>query len=582
MSPRAVERSRRVRAGLAAALAAAVVLVTACSSGSEDTEPRPGPSQTLAEAQPPTPAPTAPTDPTKRPNIVLVLMDDFSMDLVPSLAVGKELTRRGAWYPNAYVVDSLCCVSRASTLTGQYPHQTGVRANSSQVHDARGRLGGYPAFEAGGNLARSVNVALQQSGYRTGFVGKYLNEYEYNPGWDIPSAPPGWTQFNVLYGSAYDGWGFDSSYLADGVTKVEHHPTPPASASPEEKDAAYAGQVIEDKALAFLTKAQQAGKPYYLQVNPFATHAEVEGHGAWPDEPHFPAAFADRAPDGRSNSPQGNCGPPGCADFDAARLPGFGDRAHDNRPLTEDGTPARAWNQRMFSRSPGQYSALRRDRARMAQSINRTVQRILDTVDDNTYVILTSDNGFHLGQLGLDEGKGTAYDSDVRVPLWIIGPGVAPGTRSEWASNIDLAPTFEAMAGIRREPYRSGISLLPSLQDATSRTRTHVFFEHTSEPGVAGDPDRVRNGWEIDRIPSYLAVRGEEGLLIRNNLRIGAGAPEYGWEFYSYDQQPWERTNQFGAPRYADRIAALRAELERFEDCDRIRGDARVTRACRP
>ena len=59
----------------------------------------------------------------------------------------------------------------------------------------------------------------------------------------------------------------------------------------------------------------------------------------------------------------------------------------------------------------------------MAQSADRMLGRILDAVGDNTYVVLTSDNGFHLGQHGLDAGKGTPYDSDVRVPLLVVGPG---------------------------------------------------------------------------------------------------------------------------------------------------------------
>ena len=76
--------------------------------------------------------------------------------------------------------------------------------------------------------------------------------------------------------------------------------------------------------------------------------------------------------------------------------------------------------------------------------------------------MLTSDNGFHLGQNGLGRGKGTPYDTDVRVPLLVTGPGVVPGTRQEVTSNIDLAPTFEELAGLAPAPYRSGLSLVPT------------------------------------------------------------------------------------------------------------------------
>ncbi|MDP3890719.1 sulfatase-like hydrolase/transferase, partial [Nocardioides sp.] len=180
----------------------------------------------------------------KRPNIVLVLMDDFSMDLVRTLRSAKKMKRRGASYRHSYVVNSLCCVSRASLLTGQYPHQTGVLTNTANTPNQVGPIGGHEAYAAYGNAGRSVNVRLRRSGYTTGYIGKFLNQYEYNPGRPIPAAPPGWSDWRVLFGSAYDGWDFHSSYVEGGRVKVRHHPAPPAGASAQTKDAAYAGTAI--------------------------------------------------------------------------------------------------------------------------------------------------------------------------------------------------------------------------------------------------------------------------------------------------------------------------------------------------
>ena len=70
---------------------------------------------------------------------------------------------------------------------------------------------------------------------------------------------------------------------------------------------------------------------------------------------------------------------------------------------------------------------------------------------DNTYLVFSFDNGFHLGQHRLPSGKQTAYETDIKAPLVIRGPGVpAAQTRSELASNIDLAPTFAAEAATPR------------------------------------------------------------------------------------------------------------------------------------
>ena len=118
----------------------------------------------------------------RRPSIVLVLMDDFSLDLVDTMRSAETMRRAGADYAHAFVVDSLCCVSRASLLTGQYPHQTGVLTNTANTPNPVGPVGGWEAFEAYGNEERSFPVRLQQHGYTTGFVGKFLNQYEIHDG----------------------------------------------------------------------------------------------------------------------------------------------------------------------------------------------------------------------------------------------------------------------------------------------------------------------------------------------------------------------------------------------------------------
>ena len=161
----------------------------------------------------------------RRPSIVLVLMDDFSLDLVDTMRAAETMRRAGADYAHAFVVDSLCCVSRASLLTGQYPHQTGVLTNTANTPNPVGPVGGWEAFEAYGNEERSFPVRLQQHGYTTGFVGKFLNQYEIHDG-VAPPAPPGWDDWRVLFGGAYQGWGFQSTRLVDGQVQVDAHPQP--------------------------------------------------------------------------------------------------------------------------------------------------------------------------------------------------------------------------------------------------------------------------------------------------------------------------------------------------------------------
>ena len=139
----------------------------------------------------------------RRPNIVFVLTDDLSMDLVRFMPEVQALATRGATFDNYFVSDSLCCPSRSSIFTGKFPHDTGVFANG-------GADGGIGAFYANGNEETSFNIALQQAGYRTAMMGKYLNGYlqDRSP---VPGTyvPPGWSEWDVA------GWGYRGVRLPD-------------------------------------------------------------------------------------------------------------------------------------------------------------------------------------------------------------------------------------------------------------------------------------------------------------------------------------------------------------------------------
>jgi arylsulfatase A-like enzyme len=118
---------------------------------------------------------------TERPNILFVMTDDMPENLLPRMPrVDRRIVSKGITFQNAYVSQSLCCPSRASILTGKYPHNTGVWSNG-------GPSGGVDAFRERGHEQRSVATWLAEQGYRTGFTGKYMN------GYDGSYVPPGWS-----------------------------------------------------------------------------------------------------------------------------------------------------------------------------------------------------------------------------------------------------------------------------------------------------------------------------------------------------------------------------------------------------
>lgn len=517
--------------------------------------------------------------PLTQANIVVVLLDDMSMELLQTMPNVARMLRRGAAYDRSFVVDSLCCVSRSSLLTGQYPHQTGVRTNTANLPNAEGPVGGFTAFREYGNERRAVNVRLQEAGYRTGFVGKFLNEYEPGRGTGlVPAPPPGWDEWNVLFGSAYDGWDFTSSHLDDGRLRLRHHPAPPTYAPDEEKDAAYAGTVTEELALDFLRERQPRRAPYFLVVAPYAPHGRVNARGHYPGDPLFPPAFRDRRGPGKG---LGNCGLVPCSELTVADLPGYGDDPADNVPRRADGSLGRDWRAGLGSMEERVAVAQLRDRARMLQSADRMLGRILESVDEETYVVLTSDNGFHLGQHHLAAGKGAPYATDTQVPLVVVGPGVRPGVRDELVSNIDLAPTFEEIAGLRPATYRSGRSVLASLRGEATRERDVVVLEHTWGPTLRSDPDLPPGRPSIEHIPSYVAARSATGLLVRVDLDNDPVAQDLAWEFYDLTAAAYERVNAYGDPAHAAEVGRLRAAIERFDRCSvHVRDDA-VPASCR-
>ena len=512
-------------------------------------------------------AAAAPAD--QRPNIVMVLMDDASYELLATMPQAVRMQADGATYENAHVVDSLCCPSRASIFTGRAPHQTGVLTNTP--NDPDDPIGGYAAYTAHDNAPRAFNVALQKGGYTTGFVGKYLNGYARSTREGVQYPPPdvpGWDTLDVILGGGYHGWGFWSTRRDDsGELGLVHHPKPPRTAPAERIDRRYATNVAADQAVKFLNQHRNAAKPFFLEVATYAPHAGMQK--AYPDDPAFPPAFADRAPAGDPTG--GFCGTRPCGELSLKDLKGYDDPRPNNRPtfLHRDGStsPAPPWNTNAVTLTAKRALASYRNRARMVQAIDRLVGRVRAAVGPDTYVVLTSDNGYHLGQLRLNGGKGTPYDFDTHVPLVIVGPGVVPGPRQQFLSSMDLAPTFERLAGLEPPPSLSGTSFARTLHHPKSVGGNYVFFDHTFAHSQPGEVDNdTATGGDLDQIPAYIGVRGERGLLVRFDLDNTWRGTNYAWELYRYDVS-WEKRNVFAEDHDKPWARELMKRLRMWDDC---------------
>jgi N-acetylglucosamine-6-sulfatase len=438
-----------------------------------------------------------------RTNVVFVLTDDLSANLVQYMPNVRALAEDGTTFSQYTVTDSLCCPSRSSILTGRFPHNTGVFTNS-------GDDGGFHVFQQE-QERDTFATTLRAQGYRTAMMGKYLNGY-------LPKehgVRPGWSEWDVA-GAGYNEYNYN---LNENGT-VKHYGKAPGD---------YLTTVIEGKATSFITAAAEAGEPFLLEVATFTPH------GPYTPAPQDVQAF------------------PG---LKAPRGPSFDKLPADPPPWLAGREPLTA----------GQIAAIDqayRKRAQSVLSIDRMVGNLRRTLEnagvaDRTVVVFSSDNGFHLGEHRLAAGKQTAFDHDVHVPLVMAGPGVRKGAAVQaTVQNIDLRPTFEELGGVTPGPAVDGRSLVPLLRDGRAADWPAAgLIEHHGPGNAADDPDKQTPA--SGNPPTYAALRGPDFTYVEYE----GGATEY----YDRTTDPDELANT-AAKLPAERATRLHDTLKRLRTC---------------
>jgi arylsulfatase A-like enzyme len=220
----------------------------------------------------------------------------------------------------------------------------------------------------------------------------------------------------------------------------------------------------------------------------------------------------------------------------------------------------RAGHRRLGPRRQARLDAVFRRRVEAVQAVDRMVGSVeaalaAHGLTRDTYIVFSSDNGFHIGDYRLMPGKMTAFDTDIRVPLVIAGPGVPGGRRTTaMAENVDLAETFAALAGTKLQA--DGRSLLPLLHgQPAGRWRNAVLVEHHGPRRSRRDPDLQQPA--SGNPTSYRAMRTRRFLYV-----------EYAdgeRELYDLRRDPYELHNRAGelTARRRRRLHAALAALHR-------------------
>ena len=357
------------------------------------------------------------TDP---PSILLIVTDDQRWDTLWAMPeVQRSLVAPGVNFEESFTTSSLCCPSRASILTGQYPHTTGVY-RQALPH------GGFKGFRD----TTTIATELHDAGYRTGFFGKYLDSYQHDA--LTGYVPPGWDRWVAFVHSQF----FDYGLTVDGtVNRREHEPDD------------YSTDVLAAHTEGFIRGTEG---PLFALFAPAAPHAP-----------------ATPAPVDRS----------GFDDLPEWRPPSFDEEDRSDKP-----NYVRALHPVGVGRTEG-LEILRRDQYRSLQSVDRAVGRLLAALEDtgrldDALVIFTSDNGLLWGEHRWLK-KEVPYEEAIRVPLIVRADAIVGETRTDdhLVANIDLAPTIAAAAGVEL-PNADGRSLVPLLEGRAETWRGALLIEH--------------------------------------------------------------------------------------------------------
>jgi arylsulfatase A-like enzyme len=514
---------------------------------------------------------------TAQPSFVVIQTDDQTLEELyagfgsPRLQTMPNtlrlIAKRGMTFNRYYVSYPLCCPSRVSLLTGRYAHNTGVKGNVQPN-------GGYFGFSFRAANSHNLAVWLQNAGYRTIHVGKFLNGYGDEPYSDGAEMPPGWSAWHSVLKADTNHYFYGYSLNGNGEIGGPYGD----SGSWETREYG----VRDDVGCPF---APLNGLPCYYETDMLTNIAAQELRGTSPEQPFY-LQLDYTAPHGDFRKPAGpEPAPRNYGWFEGAPYPhdrsqGFNEGNVNDKPRFIREAP-------YLSLSDIHTYRIYYDKAlESLRAIDDGVREIVNTLGSlhrlrNSYVIFTSDNGFFFGEHRLLGGKFLSYEPSTHLPLLIRGPHIRRDTQSnEIVGNTDIAPTVLELAGAEADKSIDGRSLVPFFHDPGLTTLRPFLFESFVETsdveangGIARAQSRPRGGERSGATASLLAPpKDYEGILLGPYKYIAW--PDGEKELYDLEKDPYELNNIVRIPNYFPVRNFLHRELlNRLEDC--------VGRTCR-
>lgn len=386
----------------------------------------------------------------QRPNIIFLLTDDQT-----SIATGcygneqvqtpnmDKLAEEGVQFMNHYNTTSICMASRATIMTGMYEY----KAATNFMHGPMRK----EIFQ------QSYPVLLQETGYFTGFAGKFGFAVSDGKSWSDNS-------WDVLPLDAFNVWGGglgQTTYKTSGNKYIEKY----ADKYP------HSSRAYGSWAADFFTEAKQSGKPFCMSISFKAPHL-----------PFTPDQYFDYVYKNKKYKKPDNYGT---------------ENAEHLSPQAKSGRQYKSYA--FWRESEESYQEAIQKYNQLIHGVDYAIGMIRKALEEqglaeNTIIIFTSDNGYSCGAHNL-AGKVLPYEEASKSPLIIFDPRLPENKRGQKrelvTANIDMAPTILTYAGLEVPKHMDGENLLPLID---------------KPKGIKRDAITLTNMWGNDEIQAMGVV----------------------------------------------------------------------------
>ncbi|QTD37401.1 sulfatase [Polaribacter batillariae] len=468
----------------------------------------------------------------EKPNVIYIMADDLTTqaisayggiykDLAPTPNIDR-LANEGMLFNDVLCTNAICGPSRAAILTGNYSN-----------------INGYYKNERGGKFDETkwtFPQEFQKNGYQTSLFGK----------WHLGTEPQGFDVFKYHNSAGQQGHYWNPTFNENGK---------------DVKEKGYSTNLSTDFAINWLENDRKQDDPFLMVLQYKAPHRpwepDTKYEKLWDDiEMPYPSTFNDTYK-GRELT----------AGDTEMTMDYFSRR--DMKLETPDSLK-KDWKKRLswefYGAKPGEivqpenmsaeegkkwrYQTYIKDYLACVKSVDDNIGRVLKYLDDNnltenTIVVLTSDQGFYLGDHGFFD-KRFIYEESLRMPFMVRYPKKvkAKTVNNDVITNIDFAPTLLDLAGINTNEKMQGKSFKPMLLGNTPKNWEQAMYYHYYEFPY----------WH--HVQPHYGIRTQKYTLAHFYYNIDV------WELYDLEKDPQQMHNVISDPQYTNVVANLKIQLK--------------------